>query len=278
MSAPAFSVIIPAYRMGRFIGEALSSVGAQSCADWEVIVVEDCGPEDGTEAIVRVFAKANPDHRVEFIRHERNTGVSGARNTAISAARGRYLAFLDPDDLWMPSYLERMASAFREASGTCVVSSPMEAFYETSNGILTDPLRFAPWQVNQFPMSLAVANFMLPSATVVCREDVLHLGGFDTNPNIQHIEDYDLWIRLVEKGRTFAFIKENLTRYRKHPEAATSNTRRMAELHGFLAQKHSAFFISSQSHIIRLLIDDQSRMKDNLRNPIGAILRRILGK
>ena len=102
MSAPAFSIIIPAYKMGRFIGEALASVGVQSCRDWEVIVVEDCGPEDGTEAIVRDFAKAHPNHRVEFIRHERNTGVSGARNTAIAAARGDFLAFLDPDNYWLP--------------------------------------------------------------------------------------------------------------------------------------------------------------------------------
>ena len=59
-----FSVIIPAFKMGKFIGEALDSIGAQTCRDWEVIVVEDCGPEDGTEAIVMEFAKAHRNHKL----------------------------------------------------------------------------------------------------------------------------------------------------------------------------------------------------------------------
>jgi len=92
------SVIIPAYKMGRYVRSALDSVAAQHNDNWEVIVVEDCGPEDGTEAIVRDFAKAHPDHRVEFIRHERNSGVSGARNTAITEAKGECAALRDRNE------------------------------------------------------------------------------------------------------------------------------------------------------------------------------------
>jgi glycosyltransferase involved in cell wall biosynthesis len=278
MSAPAFSVIIPAYKMGRFIGEALSSVGAQSCRDWEVIVVEDCGPEDGTEAIVRDFAKAHPNHRVEFIRHEKNTGVSGARNTAIAAARAAWIAFLDPDDLWMPVYLTKMVEIMSGNTDTCAISSPVEAFYETAGGEFIDPLRFEGWQINRFPASLAIGNFLQPSSTVVRRSVMNEVGGFDTDPDMQHIEDYDLWIRLAQRGHKFSFINENLTRYRKHPAAATSNTPRMAELHEHLARKHSAFFISSQSQFIRLLLAENTRMKRNLKNPVGTILRRLFGK
>ena len=104
------------------------------------------------------------------------------------------------------------------------------------------------------------------------------VGGLDTDPDMQHIEDYDLWIRLAQRGHKFSFINENLTRYRKHPAAATSNTRRMAQLHEHLARKHSAFFISSQSQFIRLLLAENTMMKRNLKNPVGTILRRILGK
>jgi len=273
-----FSIIIPSYRMGKFIGAALDSVAAQTCADWEVIVVEDCGPEDGTEKIVIDFAARHPQHRVEFIRHEKNTGVSGARNTAIAAASGDFVAFLDPDDLWNPTYLERIASEFGANPDAAVVTSPVEAFRETSNGLFLDPIQFEPWQIRQFPASLALSNFMQPSATVVRRSAVLEAGGFDTHPDIQHIEDYDLWIRLALAGNGFRFINENHTRYRKHEAAATSNTLRMRELHEFLVQKHSGFFINSQRQMMHLLIMETSKVKHSLKHPFNALLKRIISK
>jgi glycosyltransferase involved in cell wall biosynthesis len=273
-----FSIVVPCYQMGRFIKACLDSIGAQTNRDWELIVVDDCAPDDGTEAIVRDFAQSNPDRRIDFKRHERNTGVSGARNTAIAAAKGEWIAFLDPDDLWMPTYLARMAEKVTEDADTCAITSPVEAFIETPNGEFIDPLRFEGWQINRFPASLAVSNFMQPSSTVVLRSVINELGGFDTDPEIQHIEDYDLWIRLVQGGHRFGFINENLTRYRKHPAAATSNTRRMAQLHEHLARKHSAFFISSQSEFIRFLMIENNRIRRNLRNPFGAMLRRLFGK
>lgn len=268
-----FSAIIPAYKMGAFIGAALESIGAQTEESWEVIVVDDCAPDDGTAGIVADFARRFPDHRVEFIRHEVNTGVSGARNTAIAAAQGDFLAFLDPDDLWMPTYLARVSEVFANG-GADVVGTPPEAFYGEEHNHYVDRILFEPWQLGQFPASLAVGNFLQPSSTVVRRSAVQELGGFDTDPRIQHIEDYDLWIRLCKAGCKFRFINENLTRYRKHEAAATSNEQRMRELHEYLAAKHHGFFVSSQSQIIRLLMRDTRRIKEGLRSP----LRSLLGK
>ena len=89
---PLVSVIIPCYKTGRFIGEALESVGKQSYLNWEVLAVDDCGPEDGTREAVKAFAANHPDQRVEYIRHDCNRGVSAARNTGIRAARGSVVA------------------------------------------------------------------------------------------------------------------------------------------------------------------------------------------
>lgn len=278
MPTTSFSIIIPSYEMGKFIGSALDSVGAQTCTDWEVIVVEDCGPEDGTERIVKEFATKHSERRVEFIRHEKNTGVSGARNTAIAAATGDFVAFLDPDDLWNPTYLERIATEFEANPKAAVVSSPVEAFYETPNGLFLDPLRFENWQIGRFPASLAVSNFMQPTATVVRRSAVLEIGCFDTNPAIQHIEDYDLWIRLALCGKEFRFINENLTRYRKHEAAATSDMLRMGQLHKILTNKHPGFFIHSQSQMIHLLMAESSKVKQSLKHPLKTILKRIFSK
>lgn len=274
-----FSVIMPCYGMGKYIGEALESVDAQTHDGWEVLTVDDCGPEDGTAGIVEEFAKKHPQHRVDFIRHETNTGVSGARNTAIEAAHGEYLAFLDPDDFWLPDYLKRVGREFANNPGIDVVASPVEAFEAGVDGVeVIDRMRFEQWQIRQFPASLAVGNFIQPSAAVVRKQIVRELGGFDTDPEIQHIEDYDLWIRLCERGCRFHFVNENLTRYRKHPAAATSDIRRMAGLHEHLAGKHAPFFIASQSEVIRRLLRDLNRTREALRNPLQYALMRLINR
>src|SRR3954464_6313135 len=107
------SVVMPCYRMGAYVRDALSSVDAQTYPRWELIAVDDCGPADGTREAVQAFIANHPDRRVEYIRHEVNGGVGAARNTAIAAARGEFVAFLDPDDVWFP---EHLATALREFS------------------------------------------------------------------------------------------------------------------------------------------------------------------
>ena len=74
--------------MGRFIGDALNSVSKQTYDNWEVIVVDDCGPEDGTREVVDSFAEMHGQHRIEYITHAKNLGVSAARNSGIDVAKG----------------------------------------------------------------------------------------------------------------------------------------------------------------------------------------------
>jgi glycosyltransferase involved in cell wall biosynthesis len=272
-----FSVITPAYKMGAYIGAALDSVGAQSCRDWEVIVVDGCAPDDGTREIVEKFATRFPGHRVEFIRHEENTGVSGARNTAIQAARGEFLAFLDPDDLWLPEYLATIARLLYDDPATDVVSTPPIGIWEVpGKSTFPDFIQFQDWQISRFPSSLSVSNFLQPSSTVVRKARVMETGGFDTERTMQHIEDYDLWIRLVGSGAAFTFINENLTKYRKHPGAATSDIRRMNELHERLVTKHAAFFINSQRHMIWALMRESRALRRAVNNPIRWLLRKFI--
>lgn len=272
-----FSVIIPNYNMGRFIDEALQSIDAQSFTDWEIIVVDDCGPHDGAESIVQQFASAHPEHRVEFIRHERNTGVSGARNTAVGAARGEFLAFLDPDDLWKADYLEKMAVRLRSETSIDIVSSPAEAFRVIGGKMVADPLRIESWQIKQFPDSLSVSCFILPSATVARRTSVEAAGGFDTSADMQHIEDYDLWIKLVLAGAKFSFITENISRYRRHENAATSDAELVRRLHQRIARKHPDFFIAGHAAMYRTILGRVSFMEKIIRNPFKAALLLLRG-
>jgi len=105
--APAVSVIMPAYNVSQFISEALESVFAQTFKDYEVIVVNDGSPD--TDELLRALAPYRG--RIRYIEQE-NRGVSAARNAAIRAARGHYVAHLDPDDLWEPGYLAAQLAEF----------------------------------------------------------------------------------------------------------------------------------------------------------------------
>ena len=104
------SVIIPCYNGESFIGSAIESVLGQTYRHFEVIVVDD-GSRDRSEAVVGGFLS---DPRVVLVRHEENRGIPAARNTGIRSSRGRYLAFLDQDDSWVPTKLETQVSVLDE--------------------------------------------------------------------------------------------------------------------------------------------------------------------
>ena len=110
VNPPAVSVILPAYNAEVFITEAVESVRAQTFSDYELIAVND-GSTDRTGEILDDLAKGFPAMRVI---HQENKGLAGARNAAIAAMRGEYIALLDADDLWLPEKLQRCMDYLRE--------------------------------------------------------------------------------------------------------------------------------------------------------------------
>ena len=106
------SIIMPSYNTERFIGETVKSVLAQSYTDWELIIVDDCST-DHTDDVIQEFLS---DDRIHYIKNEVNSGAAVSRNRALKAARGRWIAFLDSDDLWLPDKLERQVR-FMEENG-----------------------------------------------------------------------------------------------------------------------------------------------------------------
>jgi|GEM_PF-769487 len=250
------SVIMPAYRMGRFITEALASVGAQTFGNWEVIVVDDHAPDDGTADLVREFAKAWPEKRVEFIRHEMNRGVSAARNTAIQAAKGTFLALLDPDDRWFPDHLQQSMDLFISRPALDVTTGPVEVHAVKQDEKVTWVKPKEEWPRSYFPHSLTVYNFIQPSATVVRSAAIEEVGGFDEDPAIQHIEDYDLWIRLVESRYQFGFLKVPTSVYQVHGQGATADQERMQRLHAHLGAKHSGYLRYSNARLQKQVMEN----------------------
>lgn len=107
------SVITPTYNCGRFIEETIRSVQAQTYGNWEMLIVDDCSSDDTADIVARYAAK---DSRIRYIRNDVNKGAAETRNKALRTASGRWIAFLDSDDLWLPEKLQRQIE-FMEGNG-----------------------------------------------------------------------------------------------------------------------------------------------------------------
>ena len=286
---PLVSVIMPCYKMGRFIGEALESVGKQTYPNWEVIAVDDCGPEDGTREAVEDFAKKFPAHRIIYHRHEKNGGVSAARNTAIGMAQGEYLAFLDPDDWWNRDYLEKQILAFEKVSQVAVVYTGTSKVDE--KGAFLEEWCPPESFVNAMPESVFLGNYINPSATVATKDSVTKVGGFDTTSELQHVEDWDLWIKLALSGYLFNRSSAPLVNYRQHEGAAGSDLEKLRQRTLALMYKHASnpvFFkvfldrlhflekeLMSSYHSYRNLLDAHKKTFDRR---IKSFLKQLIKK
>jgi len=193
---PLVTVIIPAYNAGRTITAALQSVVAQTFRDYEIVVVDD-GSADDTALRVAEFSD-----RVIYVRLA-NGGPASARNEALRRATGKYIAFLDADDVWLPRKLERQVAyfdCFPETgllhSAALVSHAPTQKALETLDVVPPAELGEAP--ANVF-CDLFHGALEINPLTVMTRRDVLdEIGGFDERREL-HVADWDLWLRIAAK-------------------------------------------------------------------------------
>jgi len=237
------SIIIPCYKMGEFVSEALESIGEQSYGEWEIVVVDDCGPEDGTRVVVEAFAARHRERRVEFIRLSENQGVSGARNSGAAEAKGEFLAFLDPDDLWRANHLECHLFEHHSANAAVVSTSRAEYFFGHDSSVVSGEWGYSAWEKSMFPRSLALRNVIVPSTVILPAEQFRKVGGFDEDRSMQHTEDWDLWVRLVEIGMEFRFLEQFTVLYRRHEGGATADRLAMRRrVEAFADKNHVKLF------------------------------------
>src|SRR5690348_1379760 len=189
---PRVSVLIPAYKAAAFIQETLHTVFAQTFTDFEVIVVNDGSPDTG-----ELEHKLQPfRHRIIYLRQE-NLGPSAARNAAIRAAHGEFLAFLDSDDSWLPNYLAAQVKSFEEDPELDVVCADT-LFYGDPQ--LEGQTFFSRCRL-QGPVTFGgmLTGNPLTTSCVVARAPVVRDAGlFDETLRVA--EDYDLWLRIAAAG------------------------------------------------------------------------------
>lgn len=219
MLTPLVSVIIPNYNTAGYLVEAIQSVLESSFDSFEVIVVDDGGEELAAPAVEERFAG---NEKIILIRQE-NKGLAGARNTGISAASGKYLVFLDSDDIVLP---EKIATQYRFLEN----HPEVDVVYSLSDWFLHDDVNsrkkanFPVYEGDIFS-NLLYGNFIHVNAAMVRKEKVEQAGCF--NERYRELEDWDLWLRMAVNGSRFNCIHTVLSLVRLRKGSMTSNQLKM---------------------------------------------------
>lgn len=217
---PAVSVIVPVYNVAPYLAEALESILAQTFTDYEIVIVND-GSTDGSLPIAERYRARHPQ-QITLISHE-NRGLAGARNTALRAAQGEFLALLDSDDGWFPTFLEDQLRILTARPDVAIVTGNA---FERGGPRDGEPARPYP-DSRPAPDLLEIlrderAVFIM---TVFRRQVVDRIGGFDER--FRTNEDYDFWIRAAHAGFRFARNDKPLGFYRVHASSLSASDLRM---------------------------------------------------
>jgi glycosyltransferase involved in cell wall biosynthesis len=211
---PYVSVIIPTYNRALLLGRAIQSILNQTYQNFEIIVVDDCSSDD-TEKVINGFY----DKRMRYIRHEERKGANAARNTGIKSATGRYIAFQDSDDEWLPEKLEKQVRAFKDGP------SDLGVVY-TSYWMLEDdrktycPPSYIKQKDGNIHDVLLETNFISTPTAVVKKECFEIAGMFDEG--LPRLQEWELWIR-ISKHYCFKHIDEPLVKTYLQPDSISRN-------------------------------------------------------
>lgn len=214
---PTVSILTPAYNAEAFLTDSIESVRQQTFTDFELLVVDD-GSTDGTAAIAAQYAARDPRVRVS---RQQNLGLPAARNAALARARGRYVALLDSDDMWMPTYLADQIGILERRPDLAILSANAFNFGGAWDGQPLLPAGPAAHLREVTLLDLVRVEDSVSILTVFRREVADTLGGWDTS--FARSEDYDFWLRALASGFRLAINPQPLAFYRRHANSLSSN-------------------------------------------------------
>lgn len=202
------SIIMPSYNTAPFIAESIRSVMAQTYTDWELIIVDDASTDNTDEIVASCHLREGgdlPSSRIHYLKNDHNRGAAFSRNRALREAKGKWIAFLDSDDLWTPDKLEKQI-AFMTKNGYAFSYTRYEEMGE--DGKPTGTIVDGPRRITKTGMF----NYCwLGCLTVMYDRDVV---GDIQIAEIQKNNDYAMWLKVCRKADCY-LLDENLARYRK---------------------------------------------------------------
>ena len=195
------SIIMPSYNTDKFIIETIKSVLAQTYTEWELLIVDDCST-DKTDEIVRSFLS---DKRIKYFKNEKNSGAAASRNKALREAKGKWIAFLDSDDLWMPEKLEKQIRFMKNNGYYFSYTNYAEIDVEGKrNGItVTGPRKIT---------KTGFYNYCWPGCLTVMYDR--NAVGLVQIADIKKNNDYAMWLKVCQKADCY-LLDEDLALYRR---------------------------------------------------------------
>ena len=210
MNKPNVSVITPVYNAEKFLKETIDSVLKQTYKDYDYLLVDDCSTDSSAD-IVKEYAEN--DNRVKYIKLKENSGAAVARNTGLEHAQGRYIAFVDSDDLWYPEKLEKQLTFMQENN---------EAFTSTKYEHITEDgeVLSAPDFPERLNYSGLLKNTAIACSTVVIDREVI--GDFRM-PLVRKGQDTATWLKILRDHDYAYLVDEILNQYRGREGSLSSN-------------------------------------------------------
>ena len=206
--SPLVSVVMPMHNNAKFVLESIDSVLSQTYSNFELLVVDD-GSSDGSFDLVSKIA----DPRIKLFRNEKSLGAAGARNVALRNAKGKYVAFLDADDLWKPKKLETAISAM-EREGFSFVFSDYDV---ASEDLVRQCTMTGPDTINR---KLMIRCCYIGCLTVVYDREVVGL--IQVDGRLKKRNDYAMWLQAIDKVTTCHRIPKSLAVYRRNQNGISS--------------------------------------------------------
>lgn len=269
VSAPLVSIIIPSYNYGFVIAETIASLQRQTITDWEAIIVDD-GSRDNTEEVVTPLAAQ--DARITYIRQV-NAGVSAARNQAIKRAKGKFIQFLDADDLLTPQKLEIHTAYLLEHPAESIVFSNIRFFRHDTPDKLQysmDGNGVAEVDSVSLTASQALEHMFAHNIVAICaplfrREVMDKVGLYDEL--LTSLEDWEYWFRAAIHGYGFSYLDDDraLALIRVHKTSLSWNWDNMTA-------NRSRLRDNMQGYITALITDEQEKQRLLKKNQESAIL------
>lgn len=207
------SIITPVYNCEKYISQTIDSVISQTYENWEMILADDNSPDNSAKIIAEYAAH---DSRIKYIKLTQNGGAALARNAALEKANGRYIAYLDADDLWFPTKLERQIDFMTKnnIAFTCCDYEKIENDGTPLNKVIHMPKTISYEQL--------LRNTIIQTVGVVVDTEKVDKT-LITMPNVRRGQDSATWLKMLHNGVEFVGQNEVLAKYRRVPQSLSSN-------------------------------------------------------
>jgi glycosyltransferase involved in cell wall biosynthesis len=258
---PDVSGVIALYNGATHITAAIQSMMSQTESPLEIIIVDDGSTDDALAAVESLMAESDDAKKLVKIVRQQNSGQGSARNRGVAEAKGTFIAFLDQDDSWEPTHIAHLRTFFESRPALGWIYTDFNEFDEGSRFIQRNFLekkRYTPPESSIFGL-IGSDMMMLPSSSLIRKEALESVGGFDTQ--FRGYEDDDLFFRIFVAGWSFIYEPEALVNYRIHPDNSSrglsfpqSRIRFYRKYRGYFGREHDYFEKFFRGHLVPRMV------------------------